>query len=101
MKIKKGDLVKILAGKNRGKIGKVLKIYSKSQKLIVEGMNVYKKHVRPKRQGEKGEVAQVSRPIAISNLMLICPNCKQPTRVGFRFEENNKFRYCKKCQSRI
>jgi large subunit ribosomal protein L24 len=101
MKIKKGDTVKIITGKDRGKTGKILKVDLKSQKLIVEGANIYKKHVRPKRQGEKGEVAQVSRPIAVSNLMLICPNCKQPPRVSFRFEENNKFRYCKKCQSRI
>lgn len=101
MKIKKGDIVKILTGKDRGKTGKVLKVYEKSQKLMVEGANIYKKHVRPKHQGEKGEVAQVSRPITVSNLMLICPNCKQPTRMGLRFEGDNKFRYCKKCQSRI
>lgn len=101
MKIKKGDIVKIITGKDQGKTGKVIKVDPKSQKLMVEGVNIYKKHVRPKRQGEKGEVAQVSRPIVISNLMLVCPNCQQPTRVGFRFEKNNKFRYCKKCQSRI
>ena len=101
MNIKKGDTVKLLAGKDRGKTGKVLKADSKSQKLIIEGVNLYKKHMRPKRQGEKGEVIQISRPIEVSNLMLVCPNCKQPTRISFRFEENNKFRYCKKCQSRI
>ncbi len=101
MKIRKGDIVKIIKGKDRNKTGKVLKVDLKSQKLMVEGANIFKKHVRPKRQGEKGEVAQVSRPIAVSNLMLICPNCKQSTRVGFHFKKNIKFRYCKKCQSRI
>lgn len=101
MKIKKGDTVKLLAGKDRGKTGRVIKVDYKTQKLIVEGLNLYKKHLRPKRQGEKGEVVQINRPIDVSNLILVCSNCKQPTRVGFRFEENNKFRYCKKCQSRI
>jgi len=101
MKIKKGDLVKIIKGKDRNKTGKVIKVDLKSKKLIVEGVNVYKKHVRPKRQGEKGEVAKVSRPIAVANLMLVCPNCQQPTRPGFHFEGDNKIRYCRKCQSRI
>jgi len=101
MKIHKGDTVKIITGKDRGKTGKVIKADLKSRKLIVEGVNLYKKHMRPKRQGEKGEVVQISRPMEVSNLMAVCPSCKQPTRIGFRFEENNKFRYCKKCQNRI
>jgi len=101
MKIKKGDTVKILAGKDRGKTGKVIKVDPKSEKVIVEGLNVYKKHMRPKRQGEKGEIVKISRPMNVSNSMIVCPNCKRPTRVGFRLEKDNKFRYCKKCQSRI
>ena len=101
MKIKKGDTVKILAGKDRGKTGKVIKVDPKSEKVIVEGLNVYKKHMRPKRQGEKGEIVKISRPMNVSNSMIVCPNCKQATRVGFRLEKDNKFRYCKKCQSRI
>lgn len=101
MNIKKGDTVKILAGKDRGKTGKVIKVDPKSEKLIVEGLNVYKKHMRPKKQGEKGEIIKISRPMNVSNSMIVCPNCKQATRVGFRLEKDNKFRYCKKCQSRI
>ncbi len=101
MKIKKDDTVKILAGKDRGKTGKVIKVNPKSGKLIVEGLNVYKKHMRPKKQGEKGEIIKISRPMNVSNSMIVCPNCKQATRVGFRLEKDNKFRYCKKCQSRI
>lgn len=101
MKIKKGDTVKILAGKDRGKTGKVIKVDPKSEKVIVEGLNVYKKHMRPKRQGEKGEIVKISRPMNVSNSMIVCPNCKRPTRVGSRLEKDNKFRYCKKCQSRI
>ncbi len=101
MKIKKNDTVKILTGKDRGKTGKVIKVNLKSRKLMVEGLNLYKKHMKPKRQGEKGEIVKISRPMNVSNLMIVCPNCKLPARVGFRFEKDNKFRYCKKCQSRI
>ncbi|OGG43949.1 50S ribosomal protein L24 [Candidatus Jorgensenbacteria bacterium RIFCSPLOWO2_12_FULL_42_11] len=101
MKIHKNDIVKILKGKDRGKTGKVIKADLKSRKLIVDGLNLYKKHMRPKKQGEKGEVVKISRPITVSNLMLVCPNCKQSARVGYRFEKDIKFRYCKKCQSRI
>lgn len=101
MKIKKGDTVKIISGKDRGKSGKVLKIFSKSGKLTVDGINLYKKHVRPKRQGEKGEIVTLVRPLNASNAMLLCPQCKKTTRIGCRFEANNKVRYCKKCQSTI
>lgn len=66
--IKKGDMVRVIAGKNRGKSGKVLRAFPKKDNVIVEGLNLYKKHVRPKRQGEKGETIQVARPIHISNV---------------------------------
>ncbi|MGC9046895.1 MAG: 50S ribosomal protein L24 [Minisyncoccia bacterium] len=101
MKIKKGDLVKILKGKDRGKTGKVIKVFTRDNKVTVEGLNLFKKHVRPRRQGEKGEIVQVARPLAIANVMLICPSCGKATRVGYRFENNNKVRYCKKCESKI
>ena len=99
MNLKKGDMVKILAGKNRGKTGKVILVDEKAAKATVEGMNVYKKHVRPKRQGEKGEMVELSRPIAISNLMLICSSCHKAARVGSRIEGKVKVRFCKKCQA--
>lgn len=94
-KIKKGDTVKILAGKDIGKTGKIISV--KNQKVTVEGLNVYKKHVRPKRQGEKGQIVQVVRPINISNVALVCESCRKSVRVGYRLDGKSKFRYCRKC----
>jgi len=101
MKIRKGDNVKILSGKDRGKIGKVMRVFSKEEKAIVEGLNLVKKHTRPKRQGEKGQRITVPAPVDMSNLMLICPKCSKPARVGFKVSGKNKHRVCKKCKSEI
>jgi large subunit ribosomal protein L24 len=101
MKIRKGDNVKILSGKDRGKIGKVLRVFGKEKKALVEGMNLVKRHTRPRRQGEKGQRVTVPAAIDLSNLALVCPKCSKPTRVGFKVEYKNKFRICKKCQSEV
>lgn len=101
MKIKKGDTVKIISGKDRGKSGKVLKVDSKKRLIIVEGLNLVKKHKRPKRQGEKGEIIMVSRPISASKVLIICPNCNRPTRSGYSFTDAKKLRHCKKCKGLI
>lgn len=99
MKIKKGDMVKIMAGKDRGKTGKVLHALPASGKLVIEGLNTVKKRSRPKQQGQKGETVLVPRPLSASNVMLVCGNCKNPTRVGFREDGGSRVRYCKKCQA--
>lgn len=100
--IRKGDQVKILNGKDRGSSGKVIHVFLKSQKATVEGRNVYTRHERPKKSGEKGQKIQFPRPLEISNLMLICPHCKKPTRVGHQTDEQGiKTRLCKKCKKRI
>lgn len=101
MKIRAGDTVKIVCGKDRGKSGKVTRVFREAERVLVEGMNRYKKHVRPRRQGEKGEVVDVSRPLAVSNVQLLCPHCDAGIRVGFRFENETKIRICKKCKSRL
>jgi large subunit ribosomal protein L24 len=101
MKIKKGDTVKILTGKDSGKTGKILAVNPKKGKILVEGLNMFKKHRRPKKQGEKGEVIKISRPMQASNAMLVCPRCGQPTRIGYKIEANKKLRTCKKCKSTI
>lgn len=99
MKIKKGDQVRIISGKDRGKSGSVLTVYPDKEKLIVEGLNLYKKKVKPKSKGQKGEMVNVARPIWGSKVMLICRSCKKPTRVGYRFEGNQKVRFCRKCEA--
>ena len=97
MNIKKSDTIKILSGKDRGKTGKVLNVFPKDGKISAEGLNVYKKRVRPKRQGQKGETVLVPRPFHIAKAMLVCSSCKKAVRVGRRVEGNRKVRYCKKC----
>ncbi len=97
MKIKKGDTVLIILGKDRGRKGKVLKIIPKSEGLIVQGINIKKKHIRPKKSGEKGQIIQISAPIHISNVKLICSKCGKPSRVGYKIIEKKKNRVCKKC----
>ncbi|MBI5220734.1 MAG: 50S ribosomal protein L24 [Candidatus Liptonbacteria bacterium] len=101
MKIKKGDKVRILSGKDRGKEGPVAKAYPELYKITVEGLNLYKKRVRPRRQGEKGEMILLPRPLQVSKVMLLCPSCKKPTRVGSRLEGEKKVRRCLKCQAGV
>ncbi len=98
-RIKKGDMVKVTTGKEKGKTGKVLRLAPRSGTAIVEGLNLYKKHSRPKRQGEKGELVEVQRPLRMPNLMPVCPSCGKATRVGFRKEGSKSVRACKKCNA--
>ncbi len=98
-KIKKNDQVLITKGKDRGKKGKVLEVFPKEGKLMVEGANLRKKHVRPKRGGEKGQVIETPAALFMANVKLICPKCSQPARVGVKIIENKKYRLCKKCGS--
>jgi large subunit ribosomal protein L24 len=101
-KIKKGDKVLVIAGKDKGKAGKVLKAPRFAKKVVVEGVNLIKKHVRSRREGEKGQVIQVAAAIDLSNLKLICPKCDRPARVGYKvLEGGRKIRICKKCGAEI
>jgi large subunit ribosomal protein L24 len=99
MKIKKGDTVLIISGKDRGKTGKILKSFPQEGKILVENINLRKKHRKPRKVGEKGEIVTVSFPIWISSVKLICPKCNQGTRVGIKRDNGKRLRVCKKCQS--
>lgn len=101
MKIKKGDNVIVQKGKDRGKKGKVQKVFPKEGKLIVEGMNMRKKHLKPKRAGEKGQVVQIAAAMHSSNVKLLCPKCNKPTRVGSKQQGVKKYRFCKQCKAEI
>ena len=98
MKIKKDDQIEIIAGKDRGKSGKVLRVIVKKGKIIAEGLNIIKKHTRPKKEGEKGQRVEIPAPVNISNIMLVCPKCSKKTRVGFNISGDKKNRFCKKCK---
>lgn len=97
MKIKKGDTVLVISGKDRGRKGKVLRSFPKEDRVIVEGINLRKKHLRPRRAEEKGQIVEIPAPIHVSNLKLICSKCGQATRVGYKIVEEKKYRICKKC----
>ena len=98
MNIKKGDKVKVLAGKDKGKESTVLRALPQKQRVVVEKVGVVKKALRPTQQNPQGGISSVEAPIHVSNVMLVCPACKQPTRVSKRVnDEGKKVRVCKKC----
>jgi len=101
MKIHKGDTVLIISGKDRGKKGKVLAVLPKAGKILVEGINFKKKHQRPRKQGEKGQIIEKLAPLFASSVKLVCPKCGQGTRVGHQFFEKKKSRICRKCGQEI
>ncbi|MEJ7554876.1 MAG: 50S ribosomal protein L24 [Aquificaceae bacterium] len=104
-KIKKGDTVVVLRGKERGKTGEVIKVLREENRVIVKNVNLVKKHVKGIPNVREGGIYEIEAPIHISNVMLICPKCGKPTRVGIRTvvegEVLRKYRYCKKCNENI
>lgn len=98
-KIRRGDMVRVLLGKDRGKKGAVLAVLPREERVIVEGVNIVKKHVRARRAGEKGQRVNIAAPLPLSNVQVICPSCKKGTRIGIRFEGEDKQRYCKQCDA--
>lgn len=101
MKLKKGDLVKVTGGKDNGKTGKILKVIPVAQKVLVEDVNQYKKHIKKNVQGQKSEIVTISKPLPVASVALICPKCKKQTRVGYKIEKDVKVRICRKCGKEV
>jgi large subunit ribosomal protein L24 len=101
MKLKKGDEVQVVAGRDKGKKGKIEKVVAKMNKVFVENINVYKRHLKGRIAGQKSEIVPISKPVPVASIMLVCPKCHLPTRVGFRVHNNDKIRICKKCEQEI
>jgi large subunit ribosomal protein L24 len=97
LKIRKGDLVEMRVGKDRGKRGRIIEVRPAERRVIVEGLNLVRRHRRPRRAGQKGEIIALPRPVPVSNVMLVCPACDAATRVGVRRVEDSKLRVCKRC----
>jgi len=96
--VKKDDLVMVIAGKEKGKAGKVLRVLPESGQVIVESLNVVKRHTRPARGGAQGGIVEKEAPFDASNVQLMCKGCNKPVRTGIRLlEDGNKARFCKKC----
>jgi len=103
MKLRKGDNVIMLGGKDKGKKGKVIHVFTdkdkSNSKLVVEGLNMVKKHLRAKKQGQKGQIVSKERAVNSSAVALVCKACGKPTRLGYKIEGENKIRVCKKCEA--
>lgn len=103
MRIKKGDSVLVIAGDDRGKIAKVLRVFPDKNRAIVEGVNFIKRHTRQTRKAQKGGIIEKEGPVNLSNLLVFCPKCSSPTKVSFRVlegeagEKSSKVRICRKC----
>lgn len=100
--IRRDDKVVVIAGKERGKTGKVVHVYPKESRLLISGLNMFKRHVRPTRDMPQGGVIEKESPISISNVMLYCNKCNRGVRVGIkRLPDNTRMRFCKKCELEI
>jgi len=101
-KIKRNDNVEVLSGKDRGKQGQVRRVLPKEGRAIVTGLNIVKRHQRPKQTNQTGGIIEMEAPLHLSKLMVICPSCGKAARLGIRQRADGKrFRYCKKCDSEI
>lgn len=101
LKVKKGDTVQVLSGNDKGKTGEVLEVIPKTNKIVVKGINIRKKHIKPKMQGQEGGIVPVECPIHSSKVNVVCPKCGKATRIGFSIEKDEKIRVCKKCGEKI
>lgn len=102
MKIRINDMVKVIAGKNLGKTGKVVQVFPKKDLVVVEGVNQRTKHIRPKSKTDKGQTITFFAPLHISNVMVVCPSCAKPTRIGKqKIESGASVRVCKRCKQTI
>lgn len=101
-RIKKNDTVMVIAGKDKGKKGRIMRMVPKKEGALVEKLNMIKRHLRPGPQSRQGGILEKEAPIHVSNLMLVCSKCTDPTRVGYRYlDDGKKVRYCKKCNEVI
>jgi len=100
LKFKVGDSIKVTLGKDKGREGKVERVFPKDLTLLVPGLNIYKRHVKGQ-GGQKGGIYEIPRPFSFAKISLICPKCKKVTRVGFRIMKDEKVRICRKCKKEI
>lgn len=101
MKIKTGDNVLIISGKDRGKIAPVEKVFPKIEKLIITGVNIHKHHLKPSRKNPHGGIIDMPAPISASNVQMVCPHCSKPVRIAHKLTEKTKERICRKCQGNL
>lgn len=101
MKLLKGDNAVMLSGKDRGKQAKILAVMSESGKVILEGLNMIKRHTKPRKQGQSGQIVNKERAVSAASVAIVCKTCGKATRVGYLIDGNMKTRICKKCKSAV
>lgn len=101
MKLKKGDKVKVMVGKDKGKDGVIDRVYARSGKILVTAVNLYKKHIKKSEKNPQGGRVDVPRPLTVSKVMLICPKCGKPTRIRYDVTKEKKLRVCITCKNTI
>ncbi|MCE5311843.1 MAG: 50S ribosomal protein L24 [Nitrospiraceae bacterium] len=101
LRIKKGDTVTVITGKNKGKSGRVLSVSVAQGRLLIEGVNIVKKHMKPNKKYTQGGIIEKEAPVNMSNVMLLCPKCSKPTRIAAGLDSEKKARMCKKCKEVI
>lgn len=101
MKLRKGDTVLVTGGKDKDRRGKIVRVLPGIERVIVEGVNKYKKHLKPRGKNQPGSIIERERPLPVANVSLICPECKEQTRVGHEMKKDKKVRICRKCGEEI
>jgi len=101
MKLKVGDTIQVMIGRDKGKTSKVQKVYPADDRVLVENINQFKRHVKGRGGDQKSEIATITKPLPVSNVALVCPKCKKTTRVGYKVEKGKKVRVCRKCDKEI
>ena len=101
MKIRKGDTVKVLMGKDKTKMGKVEKVYPARGMVLVAGVNEFKKHLKSRSKDQKSEIVTITKPLPASNVAVICGKCKKTARIGFKIEKDKKIRICRRCKTEV
>ena len=101
MKIKKNDTIRVTKGKDRGKSGKIEKVLPKLNKIVVTGINKFKKHIKPSKKNPHGGIVDVAMAIPVSNVSIVCPSCQKSTRVQYKITDSKKLRICKQCKQSL
>jgi large subunit ribosomal protein L24 len=102
MKLKKGDTIKVLIGKDKGKTGRVERLNPEKDMVLIENINQFKRHVKSKAQNQKSEIVTITKPLHAGNVAIICPSCKKTTRIGYQIDKaGKKVRICRKCGKEI
>jgi large subunit ribosomal protein L24 len=101
MKLRKNDEVIVIKGKEKGKKGKIEKIFSKERKVLIPGINQFKRHMKARNQNQQSEIITITKPLPIENVSFICPKCHKEARIGYKIEKDKKVRVCRKCDKEI